>query len=205
MMPQRVTLDAIAKRYGVALDGPCPIRLNAGRSDLPHLCRELGMRRGAEVGVWKGAYSEEFCRVLQPVDWFAVDPWAPYAAYREKKNDAVLIEQAYAEARERLDDYNVTFLRVGSLTAVGQVDEASLDVVYIDGNHEAAFVREDIEAWTRMLRPGGILAGHDYREPPASKPFIQVKAAVDAYVREQGIDPWFLLAGDKTPSFLWVV
>ena len=78
------TLMAIRGRYDVDLDGPQPIRLPAGRSDLPLLCRELGVRRGAEIGVWKGAYSAEFCMAIPGVHWFAVDPWAPYAAYREK-------------------------------------------------------------------------------------------------------------------------
>jgi hypothetical protein len=199
------TLQAIQKRYGVSLDGPFPIRLKAGRSDLPKLCQSLGMRRGAEVGVWKGAYSEEFCRAMPGVEWTCIDPWAPYADYREKKNDAALIADAYAEARRRLTPYGCTFLQASSLEAAEQIAEGSLDVVYVDANHEAPFVRQDLEAWTRKLRPGGILAGHDYRVPPESKPFIQVKAAVDQYVKDAAIAPWFVLAGDRTPSFFWVV
>lgn len=199
------TLQAIQKRYGVSLDGPFPICLKAGRADLPVLCRELGVRRGAEVGVWKGAYSEAFCRAIPGVAWTCVDPWAPYADYREKKNDAALIADAYAEARQRLAPYRCTFLQASSVEAAAQIEDGSLDVVYIDGNHEAPFVRQDLEAWTPKLQPGGILSGHDYRVPPESKPFIQVKAAVDQYASDHAIAPWFIFAGDSTPSFLWVV
>lgn len=199
------TLQAIQKRYGVSLDGPFPIHLKAGRSDLPALCRDLGVRRGAEVGVWKGAYSEEFCRVVDGVEWFAIDPWAPYADYREKKNDAELIGKAYNEARGRLSPYGCQLVQASSVDAAADVPDGSLDVVYVDGNHEAPFVRQDIETWTPKLRPGGLMAGHDYRVPPKAKPFIQVKAAVDQYVSDYAIAPWFIFAGDKTPSFLWVV
>lgn len=199
------TLQAIQKRYGVSLDGPFPIHLKAGRSDLPRLCHELGMKRGAEVGVWKGAYSEEFCRSMPGVEWLAIDPWAPYADYREKKNDAVLIADAYAEAKARLAPYSSTFMRMPSLEAASWIEDSSLDVCYIDGNHEAPFVRQDLETWTLKLRPGGLICGHDYRVPPESKPFIQVKAAVDQYVSDHAIAPWFIFAGDKTPSFMWVI
>jgi hypothetical protein len=200
-----VTLAAIQSRYGVSLEGPFPIHLPAGRSDLPALCRDLGVRRGVEVGVWKGAYSEEFCRAIPGVQWTCVDPWAPYADYREKKNDATLIANAYAEAMERLAHYDCAFLRSSSVEAAEAFPAGSLDVVYIDGNHEAPFVRQDLETWSSKLRPGGILAGHDYRVPPESKPFIQVKAAVDQYVSDLAIAPWFIFAGDRTPSFLWVL
>lgn len=199
------TLQAIAARYSVSLTDRSPIPLPATRSDLPRLCQSLGMRRGAEVGVWKGAYSEEFCRAIPGIDWTCVDPWAPYADYREAKNDAAMIAQAYQEAQIRLKPFGCTFLKVSSREAAESIEDGSLDVCYIDGNHEAEFVREDLEIWTRKVRPGGILAGHDYRVPPAAKSFIQVKVAVDAYVSDHAIAPWFVLVGDKTPSFLWVI
>jgi hypothetical protein len=200
------TLNAIQKRYGVSLVGPFPIRLKAGRSDLPKLCRELGVGRGAEVGVWKGAYSEEFCRAIKGVEWLAIDPWAPYADYREKKNDATLIRQAYEETLTRLALYgDARLVKESSVDAAALIPDGSLDVVYIDGNHEAPFVRQDLETWTPKLRAGGLMSGHDYRVPPESKPFIQVKEAVDQYVSDHAIAPWFIFAGDKTPSFLWVV
>lgn len=199
------TLHVIQKRYGVSLNGPFPIHLKAGRSDLPKLCRELGVHRGAEIGVWKGAYSEEFCRAIPGVVWFAIDPWAPYADYREKKNDAGLIAKAYHEAIGRLAPYGTQLLKASSVDAAVDIPDESLDVVYIDGNHEAPFVRQDLETWTPKLRPGGLMSGHDYRVPPESKPFIQVKAAVDYYVSDRSIAPWFIFAGDSTPSWLWVV
>jgi hypothetical protein len=199
-----ITLAAIQGRYNVRITGPMPIALPAGRSDLPHLCKMIGVRRGAEVGVWKGAFSEEFCKGIPGVEWFAVDPWMPYADYREKKNNATLIAKAYEEAHDRLSPYRCQLVQSHSLEAAVHIADGSLDVVYIDGNHEADFVRKDLEAWSPKVRAGGLMAGHDYRDPPSTKPFIQVKAAVDRYVADAAISPWFIFAGDKTPSFLWV-
>jgi hypothetical protein len=198
------TLQAIADRYHVRLDPPCPVALPAGRADLPALCRDLAMTRGAEIGVWKGEYSLAFCRAIPALTWTCVDPWAPYAAYRDNKNQQALIDQAHAEATEKLSPYRVTFLRMASVAAAPLVPDRSLDVVYLDGNHEAAYIREDLDLWIPKVRPGGLIAGHDYRVN-SGKPFIQVKAAVDQYVLDHGIAHWFIFAGDRTPSFLWVV
>lgn len=198
------TLQAIVDRYRVKLDGRLPIELNASRNDLPNLCRELGMTKGAEVGVWKGSYSRAFCEAITNVEWTCVDPWAPYAAYRDNKNEQEKIEHAFAKAKAVLQPYNVRFLRMHSEDAAPLVPDRYLDVAYLDGNHEAAYVRQDLEMWAQKVRPHGLLAGHDYRIR-TDKPFIQVKKTVDRYVQEKAIAPWFIFTGDRTPSFLWVV
>ncbi|MES2199322.1 MAG: class I SAM-dependent methyltransferase [Chlamydiota bacterium] len=49
--------------------------------------------------------------------------------------------------------------------------------MFIDGNHDYDFVKEDIKLWLPKVRAGGILAGHDY--DPEGKEFSGVKRAVD--------------------------
>lgn len=39
----------------------------------------------------------------------------------------------------------------------------SLDFVFIDGNHGEESVAADVEAWLPKMKPGGIIAGHDWR------------------------------------------
>jgi SAM-dependent methyltransferase len=41
----------------------------------------------------------------------------------------------------------------------------SVDMIFIDGYHTYEGVRDDILSWSSMLRPGGILCGHDYVPP----------------------------------------
>ncbi len=40
--------------------------------------------------------------------------------------------------------------------------DQSLDLVFLDGCHEYEHVRDDIAAWRAKVKPGGLLAGHDY-------------------------------------------
>ena len=42
------------------------------------------------------------------------------------------------------------------------IADGDLDWVFIDANHNYDYVRADIAAWTPKVRPGGIIAGHDY-------------------------------------------
>jgi hypothetical protein len=59
-------------------------------------------------------------------------------------------------------------------------DDESLDFVYIDANHRPDFVREDIREWTKKVKKGGIVSGHDYHG--------DVAGVVDEYVRNNNLE-----------------
>lgn len=43
-----------------------------------------------------------------------------------------------------------------------EIPDASVDVCFIDGDHTRSGVRYDIQQAKRIVRPGGIIAGHDF-------------------------------------------
>ena len=193
-------------------DGPVelPIALDMSRNDLPALCRELGFTRGAEIGVWKGAYSAAFCLANSKMHMLCVDPWSSYPAWKDTKNEMPLpqaklfMKKAYREACARLQPLNTTIVREHSKHAVKSVPDGSLDLCYIDSNHVYDAVFQDLTLWAPKVRKGGILSGHDFRNF-TNKPTIHVIEAVTEFTKQHGIDPWFITAADRTPSFLWVV
>lgn len=200
------TLDVVCRLFGVSLTGPFPVHIPLSRSKLTRIFNEAALFKGAEIGVWQGEFAASLCHLMPRLDLLCVDPWACYAEYQEQKNDQARLEEAYQQALQRLRPYrHVTIARKTSLEAAKDVPYQSLDWVYIDANHRRPFIDQDLVAWSRRVRPGGIVAGHDYREHyKKPKPFIEVKAAVDAYVARHDIRPWFILSGDKSPSFFWV-
>lgn len=172
---------------------------------LPELFVELGYRSGAEIGVWQGEYSARFCatglQMLCVDPWLASAEWMATKPYLSPDRAAVVMEKAYRRACDRLSSCQI--VRACSREAAEFVPDWSLDFVYIDGDHRYAAVMDDLTIWSRKVRSGGIVAGHDYRVS-RHKPTTQVVKAVDTFTADHAIDPWFVL-GDATPSFLWVV
>jgi hypothetical protein len=188
--------------------GRLPLRLPQGRHALPMICRQLRYRRGAEVGVWKGAFSALFAQA--GLHMTCVDPWRSTPDWNDGKNRLPpdeanrVLQEACETATALLVPLGCALVRQPSLEAAAGVPDRSLDFVYIDGNHGRDAVLADLEAWAPKVRRGGLVAGHDYRLFK-HKPEILVVEAVRAYTDAHAIAPWYLLAGDKTPSYLWAV
>ena len=59
----------------------------------------------------------------------------------------------------------VTQLKLPSVEGAAQIANASLDFVYIDGDHTYAGVKADILAWRPKLKPGAVIGGDDFDLP----------------------------------------
>jgi hypothetical protein len=52
-----------------------------------------------------------------------------------------------------------------SVEAAADYEDASIDFVWIDGNHDYEAVIDDINSWLPKLKPGAWMGGHDYNHP----------------------------------------
>lgn len=56
---------------------------------------------------------------------------------------------------------NITPLRMSSLEAAA-LDFGEVDMIFLDGAHDYASVKAEIQAWLPRLKDGGVICGHDY-------------------------------------------
>lgn len=128
------------------------------------ICREGIMRTGLlklinelpdkismiEIGSWQGESTEMFLKSGKVIKLYSIDPYG---------NDERRME-AEDIFRYRVRGYNVVKLRMTSNEGISKCD--LVDFVYIDGNHSYEWVKVDIQNSLPKIRPGGIIAGHDY-------------------------------------------
>lgn len=136
---------------------------NVTRDDLAELFHELDYKVGVEVGVAAGDYSAVILRANpQLKKMYGVDPFQPYKGYKDFVRLGTF-DSLEKKAENLLSGFtNYTFIKEFSVDAVKQFEDESLDFVYIDGNHAEPYVSQDIDIWSKKVRKGGIVSGHDY-------------------------------------------
>jgi len=169
--------------------------LKSTRKDLAQLYNTFGYKVGAEIGVQRGHHAKLMFENIEGLKLYCVDPWDAYNRISQKKMEAV-----YLDCQKQLKGRNVELMKMTSMHAVKSFEDGSLDFVYIDGLHEFDSVMRDVMHWARKVRPGGIVAGHDYY------PFYQggIMPAIDAYTRAHNINDWYITTDDEFPSWFWV-
>jgi hypothetical protein len=123
--------------------------IRASKLTGPHL--EIGTAAGGTLKELMAIYPDE----SRP-HFVVVDPLTYFPGQRET------VERNLTQ--HGLDPSKVDF-RVGyswPLLQEALARKERYSFVFIDGNHEAKYVMQDL-AWLRMLEPGGIAALHDYK------------------------------------------
>jgi Methyltransferase domain len=134
------------------------------RSQLGEIC-ELG--HAAELGCAEGLFSLDLLKVgfsrLYMVDNYATIP--------NQKGDGGFPQEFhdknFKEAMERIKPFshNVTVLRGMSTDMAKHVEDESLSLLYLDGDHSYEGVMNDLYFWYPKVKFGGIVAGHDFLAP----------------------------------------
>jgi len=201
--------DYLIRKFSISpqrLRGPMPIELrDFHRNDLAQLFAELGFKRGAEIGVAEGRYSEVLLKANPECELLLVDPWHAYSENPQNKpNDKH--EFAYNEVVRKTKDYpNVIIEKGYSMDVVRHLLYDSLDFVYVDANHLFDECIQDIVEWSKRVRSGGIVSGDDYYGLDQKRwAGGGVVEAVQAYTNAHRIPIWYIFAGHKSTDFMWV-
>jgi glycosyltransferase involved in cell wall biosynthesis len=183
------------RKWARRLPQPTPIRCpKFKRNGLAGIFRACGYTKGAEIGVRQGVFSEHLCKTIPGLELLCVDLWDAYYHFTGESGAT-----HYEQAQERLAPYKATLVRATSTDAARDVEDGSLDFVYIDADHRFDYVMEDIITWARKVRVGGIISGHDYYRFRNAG----VVPAVDVYTHCHYVGEWFI-TDEKEASFFWV-
>lgn len=150
------------------------------------------INEGAEIGVLKGRNAANILahwngKKLHLIDSFKIRRGRCYRIVQERfKND------------ERVVVHNGFSIDIAKTFKDNQ-----LDWVYIDACHEYTSVCADLISWYRVVKTGGIIAGHDYRDGDSllSADTYGVKSAVDMFSNIIGIDINIMDEGPKSSWF----
>jgi len=164
---------------------------------------------GAEIGVWKGEHAQQILEYLNPRRLYLVDPWNCYEV--DGKYGKWMLEtrgydkwlqwqnrnwdKVFLGVCKRFEGHpQVRINRIQSHKGTTPVPLNSLHFAYIDGRHDYWGALEDLRIWYKLVRPGGVLCGHDYNADTQS----EVIDAVKAFGEEMGLgyrhaeqDFWF--------------
>jgi hypothetical protein len=136
---------------------------------------------GAEIGVEQGLNAEEIYSTLNIDKLYLVDIWDIYTQQGEQVDISL---GKYEIVKEKFSSYpNIIIKKMLSVDAAKDIPDETLDFVYIDGNHDYEFVRDDINAWYPKVKSGGVISGHDFELDA----YPGIVKAVNEFIEKYGL------------------
>ena len=133
-----------------------------------------------EIGVAEGRNAEVLSRSKNITKLFLIDSWTQLAQKGDGANRQEWHENNFKEAQERLSESGKgVFLRGLSKDMIATLEDESLVLAYVDGDHSFEGCLNDLRAIWPKIKKGGILAGHDYLNPAYG-----VREAVQVFAKE---------------------
>lgn len=144
-------------------------------SDMEALYREMARSYSDGVFVELGvAYGRSLALLARcagsKAKIYGIDTWHEFIGQDNLHPVVVAHQKQFGTPREACQEnlrrcgvLDRVQLPVGdSAVMASKFKDASCDFVFIDANHHYLPVRTDIRAWIPKIKPGGVLAGHDY-------------------------------------------
>ncbi len=152
------------------------------RNDFPELLNSLGLHGiGVEVGVDRGDFAAVLAAGWDFKELYLVDPWSG-------EWGGMAGEDIYLAVRLRFQsDPRIRICRTTSRDGVIPFAFQSVDFAYIDADHTYESVKSNLWEWWPKVKPGGILAGHDYTDRKYMWGQFGVKQAVTEFAVDNGL------------------
>jgi spermidine synthase len=113
--------------------------------------------KGIEIGSCHGATTHYLLEMLPNSHITAIDPYEEYDQMTSRDRAHESFQQLMKEYSDR-----ISLIRLRSDDAVDQIENESVDFIFVDGYHSNEQVEKDIRNYYPKLKSGGIMSGHDY-------------------------------------------
>jgi hypothetical protein len=110
----------------------------------------------AEIGVNQGDFSEEILSHCSPQKFYLIDIWG------SKRYHGGLFEKVKSRFAHQLKEGQLEIVRALSFDGIASFPDQHFDWVYLDTDHSYATTHRELELLRSKMKPGGIIAGHDY-------------------------------------------
>jgi hypothetical protein len=156
---------------------------------------------GAEIGIFKGEFSQIILDTINPSLFYMVDPWEGNIHSGDKNGENMTNisgETYYIEHILPKFGFlkNIKILRNYS-DVIQLFPNDYLDWIYIDAEHHYDYVKADLYNCYDKIKKGGIISGHDYNKDM----FPGVVQAVTEFCIDKNLEISFITQ-DGCPSFL---
>jgi len=193
--------ELIWDKFKIRPGGSLPFIASSEAGDrhmIIRLAKKVGFKVGAEIGVEWGRHALSICHLIPDIKLYCVDHYLPYFDNGKRPTQS-RCDHIMECAMEKMINYDVTFIRKSSVEASKDIEDGSLDFIYIDGSHNFDSVMLDLLYWVPKVKEGGIVSGHDY-----SIGYLNgVIAAVKVYTQAHSVAEWYITADDPR-SFFWI-
>jgi hypothetical protein len=182
------------------------------RDQIPFFLEKAGFKVGAELGVQQGLFAEHILKHWPScTTFYLIDIWAQQKNYIDGANVGDREQDlVYQKALNRMAPFRNKRIILRNFTkdAAKLIPDLSLDFVYVDARHDYCGVMEDLTSYYPKLKPGGYMAGHDYKTAAEVRIMDRsqdwgicgdgtrnegsVKGAVDEFMKKLGIKKLYL-------------
>lgn len=155
-----------------------------------------------EIGVFRGEFAREIIKIVKPKELWLVDIWeGKWGSGDKDGNNHTEIdnmEKVYLELYQQTKSKpNVHVVRAKSILFLQSCQNNYFDAIYVDGDHTAKAVYEDLVNSFAKVKANGYLMGHDYHYTIGG----EVAYAVNKFCSDYS-QTITAIADDGCPSFL---
>ena len=123
-------------------------------------------RTVVELGVFSGTFSAHILKTCECIrNYIMIDPWRNLPDWNKPANITDdQFERIYREAMDctHFAKDKVTVLRGRTIDVIGKIENCSVDLVYIDGDHTLRGITNDLISVLPKVKTGGIIGGDDF-------------------------------------------